>query len=73
MCRYGLYDCCEILLRFLLDSEVKVVVQYCDGKVHPAGIVMCCVCYPKRLSRYDFLLIPWREKRNLPAYVRVGA
>jgi len=30
---------------------------------------MCCVCYPKRLSRYDFLLIPWWKQRNLPAYV----
>jgi len=31
--------------------------------------VVCCVCYPKRLSRYDFLLIPWWKQSNLPAYV----
>jgi hypothetical protein len=42
-CRYEWYDYCEILLRVLLDSEVKVVVQYCDGKVQPAKIVVCVI------------------------------
>jgi hypothetical protein len=63
-------DYCEILLLFLLDPEEKVMVQYCDINVHPAKTVMCCVCYPKRLSRYDssYTVV---EKRRLPANVWV--
>ena len=43
--------------------STPVVAHNCGINVHPAKTVMCCVCYPKRLLHYDFLLILcWKKE-----------